>query len=218
MKNTFKIGDIFKASWETTKNNIWFLVSSSFIYFVIYMLLNREGNNPSSFLLSIAGGIVSILFSLGMYRIGFKIKEGKTPEYSDFKTEPHTFFTALWASVITGFFTFLGFILLIIPGFIVMTRLSMTTLLILDKNLSGRQAVKESWRLTKGYSWKIFGFLIISFILIVISILPFGLGLILSVPYVYLTAVELYKKIMQGSVEVMPAPEVAVISATDSVE
>jgi uncharacterized membrane protein len=215
MTNTFKVTDLFKKAWTNLKNHLWFLVSSSFIYFVVYIILHRSGKNSGSFLLSIASGIVSILFSLGMYRIGFKIYDGKTPDYSDFKTESRTFFAALWSSILTGFFTFIGFVLLIIPGIIVMIRLSMTTVLVLDKKMSGWQAVKASWNMTRGYSWKIFGYLFICIGILLVSIIPFGLGLVISVPLIFLTTVLLYKNIQSVKTEVMPAPEVAVISPAE---
>lgn len=50
----------------------------------------------------------------------------------------------------------MGFIFLIIPGFIVLCRLAFVPYLVMDKSLDPIAAVEESWRMTKGHGWKIF--------------------------------------------------------------
>jgi hypothetical protein len=55
-----------------------------------------------------------------------------------------------------------GFILLIIPGFIVLTRLWVSTPAVVIEDRRGREALKRSWNLVTGYSWPVFGAIIVS--------------------------------------------------------
>jgi hypothetical protein len=57
----------------------------------------------------------------------------------------------------------IGFIALVFPGIIVACRLAFVPYLVMDKNLDPVAAVEESWSLTKGRGWTIFGMGITSF-------------------------------------------------------
>jgi len=59
----------------------------------------------------------------------------------------------LLVAVIVGF----GILFLIIPGIVFACRLAFVSYLVMDKGLDPVKAVEESWRLTKGYGWTIFG-------------------------------------------------------------
>jgi len=59
----------------------------------------------------------------------------------------------LLVAVIVGF----GFVFLVIPGIIFACRLAFVPYLVMDKGFDPVKAVEESWRLTKGYGWTIFG-------------------------------------------------------------
>jgi hypothetical protein len=55
-----------------------------------------------------------------------------------------------------------GLLLFVVPGIIVLTRLwvSMPALVIEDRR--GREALRRSWNLVKGYSWPVFGAILVS--------------------------------------------------------
>ena len=55
-----------------------------------------------------------------------------------------------------------GFILLVIPGFFILTKLtvSLPTLVIEDKR--GREALRRSWNLVTGFGWAVFGTIIVA--------------------------------------------------------
>lgn len=55
-----------------------------------------------------------------------------------------------------------GFILLVIPGFIVLTRLSCAVPALVVEGKRGRSALSRSWNLVKGRGWPVFGTLIVA--------------------------------------------------------
>ena len=93
----------------------------------------------------------------------------------------HNYLGIVLANLLTGALVMLGFIMLIIPGIIVACRLAFVGYLVMDKNLDPINAVEESWRMTKGYGWTIFGMAFLSififiggFCLLFVGVLPAG--------------------------------------------
>jgi len=65
--------------------------------------------------------------------------------------------------------TFMGFVLLIVPGFLMMMRSVFVPSFILDQDESATDSINSSWHLAKGYFWRIFGF---SILVEVVTVLP----------------------------------------------
>ncbi len=61
------------------------------------------------------------------------------------------------ANLLTVALVLLGCIMLLIPGIIIACRLAFVGFLVMDKGLDPISAVEESWRMTRGYGWTIFG-------------------------------------------------------------
>jgi hypothetical protein len=85
------------------------------------------------------------------------------------------------ANLLTFALTMLGFIMLFVPGIIVACRLAFVGYLVMDKNLDPINAVEESWRMTRGHGWTIFGMAILSFFIFIagfcllfVGVLPAG--------------------------------------------
>jgi uncharacterized membrane protein len=189
------IKEVFKKSWKNVKANMLFLVTSTFVYFVLSDLLKVDGKREmGSLFIFIASVIVSILFSVGMYRSGLYVNKGRELSMDVFKVNPQLLLTVLWLTIISAFFTTLGLILLIIPGLIVMARISMASYVLLDRhgNMTAYEAVKESWSLTKGHTLKILLYFLCIFGLVLLSFLTLGLALVVVTPFIYISGAEIY--------------------------
>lgn len=211
MKKTFSVKEVFKKGFELTKKHIVFLASATFIYFVVYYILSKMGRGPGGLLISLASMIVSLVFSMGLYKVVLLVASDISPKADDFMPDMDTALSFIWASVIFCFFAFIGTLLLIIPGIIVVLRLSLVYYFVIDKKMKGWDATKASWETTKGYSWSMLGFFVCATIISIIATIPFGLGLILSVPFVATTHAIIYKTIMsKKDIAVESASETAV--------
>ena len=94
------------------------------------------------------------------------------------------YFKIVLANLIVVALAVIGFVLLIIPGIIVLVRLAFVPYLVMDKDLEPMQAVEKSWQLTRGYGWKIFGMAIISIVIIIAGLLFLIVGVIISFMWV----------------------------------
>ncbi|MEE4115236.1 MAG: hypothetical protein V2I37_03655, partial [Marinilabiliaceae bacterium] len=65
----------------------------------------------------------------------------------------------------------IGIIMLLVPGIIISCRLVFVSRLVMDRNLDPIAAIEESWRLTRGYGWTIFGMGLVSFFIILFGLL-----------------------------------------------
>ena len=89
--------------------------------------------------------------------------------------------------------TILGFILLIIPGFIIALGFSMTFYLIAENpELSVEDALKESWALTDGYKWELFELHLRFIPWYILGVICLVVGIFVVMPWHYLTVANYY--------------------------
>lgn len=76
-----------------------------------------------------------------------------------------------------------------------MIRMSTANCFILDKKASPFYAIKLSFQATKGNFWRLLGIIMFMIIVLVISIVPLGLGLIWSIPFLFICEAMIYKNL-----------------------
>jgi hypothetical protein len=78
-------------------------------------------------------------------------------------------------AILTSFVIGLGFLLLIIPGFILLAGLILASpALVIEGLPHATQAMGRSWELTRGQRWKVFGAIMVTFILIALPVVALG--------------------------------------------
>lgn len=86
----------------------------------------------------------------------------------------------LWVGILSVLAIAAGFILLVIPGFIVLTHLVCTIPVVVVERRRGGDALSRSWQLVRGFGWPVFGAIVVTALLtgIVNAILtaPVGAG------------------------------------------
>ena len=117
------------------------------------------------------------------------------------------FWSIVLVAVLSALAIAVGFILLIVPGFIVLTFLScgIPALVIEDKR--GREALRRSWNLVRGFGWHVFGTIIVAALItgVVSGLLtaPFGdnyaarsivsaIASVITMPFTALVGVFIY--------------------------
>lgn len=85
----------------------------------------------------------------------------------------------LWVSFLTFLAIAGGFLLLIVPGIIFYVRFLFGPTVVVVEGTKGRAAMKRSWRLAKGRSWKILGTTVLA------GLLTSVIGAFLALPFVF---------------------------------
>ncbi len=153
--------------------------------------------NEISGLLPFAYGAISLalLLSLALFVLGSAIRLGyckfnirlisKTgAEFDDLFSYFKVFGKALLLRIITGLYTLLWTLLLIIPGIIASYRYAMAPYIMAeDTSLTASEAIERSKEVMDGHKWRLFC-LDISFIgWNILAALSFGIGFLWLIPY-----------------------------------
>jgi hypothetical protein len=123
--------------------------------------------------------------------------------FEGFKTK---YLKIVLANLIVVALTVIGFVLLIVPGIIVLCRLVFVPLLVMDKDLEPMQAVERSWQMTRGHGWKVFGMGILSFFILIGGVIVFFVGIIISFMWIHSAFAALYQSILNENDDENPIP------------
>jgi uncharacterized membrane protein len=145
-------------------------------------------------------GMLSIAFTFfvlkpmqfGLSYLNLKASRGEKFEikelFSPFKDYWNVIFAGFLTTVIVGF----GTLFLIIPGIILACKLIFVPYLVLDKKMSATDAIKESWNMTDGHAWTVFGMALLAGPIVLAGYICFFVGVIISIMWIYIAFASLY--------------------------
>lgn len=106
----------------------------------------------------------------------------------------------LIAGLLLTIFVCLGAMLLIVPGIIIGLGLSMTFFIMVDDpQISGVDALQQSWNLMKGHKWELFCLECRFIGWSLLCILTCGIGFLFLTPYMWAAQLNFYRNIRYGS-------------------
>ena len=106
------------------------------------------------------------------------------------------------ANILTFSLVMMGFIALIIPGIIILCRLSFVSYLVMDKKLDPIIAVEESWKLTRGHGWTIFAIGLVSFFILILGFCLCFVGVFPAIMWVKSSFASLYQAVLVEKIPV----------------
>ncbi len=158
----FRIGRIFGRSMTILLQNFLPFVLLTGLATSPNLLLRlgtAGGNHPISagvaIILQVILGMLSqgfVLFGAFQSMLGRPVRAGKS-----LRVALARFFPIIGVSICVGFAVVIGFVLLIVPGFILITILFVAVPACVVDRLGPFQSMARSADLTKGHRWKIFG-------------------------------------------------------------
>lgn len=204
----FSIGEVIGYGWNKVKEQKWFWPGVALITFVISGIgseaSKRMGENSGgAILINLVMMVINIIIGIGVIKLALKQIDGQKLEYSELFANAKYFPNYFAASLIIGLITFVGFLLLIIPGIYWAIKYSFATYLIVDKNMSISEAMKKSGEMTKGKKMNLFVLGICYLGVIILGALVIGIGLLWAMPVVWISMAYVYRKLLKDS----PAPE-----------
>lgn len=150
-------------------------------------------SSGSSFFSFMAGIFLTGPIGMSANWLYLKAARKENFQLSDmFAVFKRNYWNAVLANLLTMIFVVIGLFLLIVPGFIVAIRLSFVSYLIIDKKLPAMDAIKQSWEMTKGHSWTIFGMILLAILIVIAGIICLGVGMIVSIAWISAAFAVLY--------------------------
>ena len=155
----FSIKDALSFGWDAFKSRVGFFI-------VLLLLLGVLESIPYLIMRLYIGGfsvvllIINLLFQyylrVGIIKIILKVADGSDAQIGDLFSGGPVYVSYVLASILFLLSVFAGFVLLVVPGIILLFMFLYYGYFIVDKNMWPVEALKASAALTKGVRWKLF--------------------------------------------------------------
>lgn len=161
---------------------------------------NHEPLSPGMILLKIFG-LAYLLFVVNPINYGAAFLRLKAVRQQKFEVKEifdvfKNYLNVILAALLSMSIIVIGFIFLIVPGIVFACRLAFVPYLVMDKKLDPVKAVEESWRLTKGYGWRIFGMGLLTIPIFIAGLLLLIVGLIPAFIWITAAFASMYHAVM----------------------
>lgn len=113
-----------------------------------------------------------------------------------FKGFQHNYFNIILANLLKIAIVGIGFAALIIPGIILACRLVFVPYLVMDKELDPIRSVEESWRMTSGYGWTIFGLGLMAIPIFILGLICLLIGVFPAIIWIKAYFASMYQAIL----------------------
>ncbi len=128
----------------------------------------------------------------GIYYLNLKASRGEKLEIKELFLP----FKDYWNVVLAGFLTTVivgfGTLFLIIPGIILACKLVFVPYIVLDKKMGATDAIRESWNMTDGHAWTVFGMILLAVPIVLAGYICLFVGVIISIMWIYIAIASLY--------------------------
>jgi hypothetical protein len=198
---TFSTKEALKRGWHLFKAH-WKLLGLSTLIMLAISSFQGIGTHDynevriGGIFFAILMMIVGIIIKIGWIKMLLKIEEGHHTELKELVAHAHLFLRFVVASILCGLIVGIGFILLLIPGIYFMLKYSFVPILAIDTDLGYGALFDKSAQMTNGVKWKFLGFLIVITLVNIVGIIPFGIGLLVTLPVTFLAYLHIYRKLL----------------------
>lgn len=146
------------------------------------------------FVLIVLGMALRFAIYMVLDRVALDAVENKK---TDFRDLVPLFGTYVLAVVLFSALTFLGCILLLVPGIIWFIKYNFADLIVLDTGMDTLDAFKRSAQLTYGHKWYLLGVFLLALLLMIISVITVIGPFVLMFAYMFSRA-YIYRKLVES--------------------
>ena len=109
--------------------------------------------------------------------------------------------TLLWlssflANNVNGLLAIIVYIIWVVLFIHVVLRMYLAKAFVIAKQVGPIDAIKASFAATKGNVWRLIGVTMAAMLVLIVSAIPFGIGLIWSLPFIFIAYGELFKRLV----------------------
>ena len=208
----FSVSEVLSEAWEKVSGSKLKIVGAMFIYVVLASLATNligifldaqpyydaDQIVQGAMIDMLVGWIASpatIPLSLGVLLLGYARANDEELRIDAIFNYYVVVWPLFFASILITVLTYVGFLFLLLPGIYLSVAYSFTLPLMIDKKLDIWGAMEVSRRAVTTHWFTIAGVNGTMVILIVLSALPFGIGLIWTIPLMMITQGVMYRKI-----------------------
>jgi uncharacterized membrane protein len=194
-------GSAYSFGWERMKK---FFLDLFLITIIVGVVLTPIGMIQSLDGHETPGGILLRMFSFAYWLLLFapitygaalvflKAVRNEQVEVKDMFSTFENFLNVVLAHLLVAAIIGIGIFLLVVPGIIFACRLAFVRYLVIDKKMEPVEAVKESWRMTRGHATSIFFMGLLAIAVAIVGLICFGVGIIPAVMWIRCAFASMY--------------------------
>ena len=201
----FAIGETISEAWSLVKGTKGSFFLAGIIYGVIYVIVTQltlflmvSSGTSDPVMVNIVSQIFNILLAplmIGITMMGIRRSVSKDISFS----QMFEYYSKLIAIVLMYFATtilvIIGLVLLVIPGLYLSIGYAFAMVLMIDKDMGIWEAMETSRKAVTKHWFKIFGFFFVLGLIMIVSAIPLGIGLIWTMPLLLIGYGVLYRNI-----------------------
>ena len=210
------VGSVLGYGWDTMGNyflRLFLIVLIVGVANIPLSILEAAGESEAALVFLQIFALAYLLFVMVPLRYGAALLFLKTTRNTSFEIKElfnafyNYYMNVVLAGLLTGAIIGIGIFLLVVPGIIFACRLAFVPYLVMDKKLDPVKAVEESWRLTKGYGWRIFGLGLLSFLITIAGLIVMFVGVLVSLMWINASFAAMYQAVLEERGEYVEIPE-----------
>ncbi len=221
-----RIGAALRHGWHALWDRFWILLGVTLLYGLAQIPSNAYqiplGPGDSFGLVEgLAAGaiglyslLVVVPLGIGFYYAFLHAVRGEPVELRDLGQGFRTYTTSVMATLLMALAVMVGLVLLIIPGIIVAIRLLFVPFVVCERpDLGPVEVLKESWRLTEGHGWPLFGLILLCIPILLLGLLLLIVGVIPAAMWITAAMASYYHGVTGEPSPASPSPGTAISPA-----
>lgn len=195
---TLQIKEAIVFGWRATTKNFWLFAGIVLVLFIVSNISGRFGNDHmnQSWVLGIIGMLASVYVRAGFANVSLRAADGKELKFDNLFAINEKYWVFLGATILFMLAVGFGTVLFIIPGIMIAMAWMMYSYIVIDKQIGVWDALKESARITKGYRWTLFGFVLLLALINLAGAILFGIGLFWTIPTTSIALAHMYRQLV----------------------
>jgi uncharacterized membrane protein len=210
----FSIGTVIGEAWQKTHGSKGAFNMAMFLYFILLIAVSVgvqlltvpllsavEPGQPSApvVVMAIAGqlliNLVCMPVAMGLFMLGLRAAVGANLEATSIFGYFSKMFSLLMTLILMYILIVIGFFLLVLPGIYLMFAYYLAMPLVVEKGLSPWQALEASRKAVTHRWFSVFGLMLSLMVIVLVSAIPLGIGLIWTMPMLIIAYGILYRNI-----------------------
>ncbi|TBU80679.1 hypothetical protein DNK06_09285 [Pseudomonas daroniae] len=207
----FSIGSLISEAWQLTKGTKGIIIGGFLVFyvamfiasFVIGAVLGVFTLFSENLVLIIISQVVTTIlasaaaypFMAGLNMVGIRRAAGQPFSFNEIFSHFGRTVPLLITAVVMMLLIYIGIFLLVLPGIYLAVAYMLAIPLVVERGLSPWQALETSRKAISQHWFKAFGLFLLLGLIVAISAIPLGIGLIWSVPLFVVAMGVLYRTI-----------------------
>jgi len=187
MTETFSIRKAVKFGWDSAKQNLGFFVVLLFVVWTLSLIIYFFDNKFIDL-------VVDFAIILGLIGVSLSFADRGRSEFEHFFRTQKVFPQFFIAAILYHLLVSVGLILLIVPGIIWALQYKFYGYFIAE-GVGPIEAMKKSYKITKGHLWELFWFNVILIGILILGIMAFLVGLFVAIPIIMNATAHAYRQL-----------------------